>query len=195
MREDPRFFSALPDAICGTVLKKIGIRPFVHFAILILSVPMDPEAGKFREAADVADHVHAAWAGQTMVKPFVVCTGGEPLLQLDDALVDALHQWGFEVAVETNGTLLPPAGVDWICVSPKAGAPLVLEKRETNSSWFTPSKMPRLRRTNTSRLPIFFCSRWMVRCWTKITQATISYCLQHPKWRLSVQSHKLLGIP
>ena len=127
-------------------------------------------------------------------KRFVVCTGGEPLLQLDRPLIDALHAAGFEVAVETNGTIASPAGIDWICVSPKAGAEL--EQRSGNELKLVypqpgaqPSSFATLKFRNFFLQPMDGPQR------EANTQAALRYCLEHPQWRLSLQTHKMLGIP
>lgn len=155
-----------------------------------------PDGGKFAKAADLAARVAELWplddAGS---KRYVVCTGGEPLLQLDEALANAFHAERFEIAVETNGTQLAPKGLDWICVSPKADAPLRLVngdelklvypqvEREAQPEYFEhldfryfslqPMDGPEL---------------------TENTRRAVEYCLSHPKWRLSLQTHKLLGL-
>jgi organic radical activating enzyme len=120
----------------------------------------------------------------------VVCTGGEPLLQLDEPAIEAMHRVGFEVAVETNGTQPAPSGIDWICVSPKAGAPLVLTEGRLRSS---------RRREQTRALsqapPQFFLQPMDGPDRARNTGLALRYCLQHPEWRLSLQTHKMLGIP
>jgi 7-carboxy-7-deazaguanine synthase (Cx14CxxC type) len=126
--------------------------------------------------------------------PYVVCTGGEPLLQLDDAAVDALHAAGFEVAVETNGTQPAPAGVDWICVSPKADAPLRLTSGDELKLVFPqPDVDPERFRL------LGFTHRFLQPMdgdrLAENTAAAAAYCLAHPGWRLSLQTHKLIGLP
>jgi len=154
-----------------------------------------PGGGKFPTAARLADAVAATWPRGTSAvsRPFVVCTGGEPLLQLDEPLIAALHQRGFEVAVETNGTLPAPLGIDWICVSPKAGAAL----RQTSGhelklvypqAGAPPEQFERLDFQHFSLQPMDGPDR------ERNTELAIQYCLIHPKWRLSLQTHKLLGI-
>lgn len=155
-----------------------------------------PGGDRFRTPADLAAAVTAAWAGlpHPAARRYVVCTGGEPLLQLDESAVGALHDAGFAVAAETNGTRPAPAGLDWICVSPKAGTEVVLrrgdelklvypqegagpedfEHLEFGRLWLQPMDGPD-REANTRR--------------------AVEYCLAHPQWRLSLQTHKYLGIP
>lgn len=157
-------------------------------------VGVDGEGGgKFDTADTLADHVAAMWRRREGDPRLVVCTGGEPLLQLDDALVDALHARGFEIAIETNGTLQAPRGVDWICVSPKANAPVVQTAGEELKLVFP--------QVNT--MPERFEDLDFERFWLQPmdgpdqasnTAAAIEYCLTHPKWRLSVQTHKYIGV-
>jgi 7-carboxy-7-deazaguanine synthase (Cx14CxxC type) len=151
-----------------------------------------PGGGKFTTASALADAVAAKWTDGA--RPYVVCTGGEPLLQLDGAAVDALHARGFEVGIETNGTQLPPAGIDWICVSPKANADLVLTRGNELKLIFPqagaePERYTELEFANFFLQPMDSPER------DANTRAAIAYCMAHPKWRLSLQTHKLLGIP
>ena len=155
-----------------------------------------PGGGKFKTADDLADAVRAAWGGQahTGAEPYVVCTGGEPLLQLDTAAVAAFHAAGFAVAVETNGTQSPPPGLDWICVSPKAGAPLVLDHgHELKLVFPQPAALP-------ESFEHLAFERFLLQPMDgpdreKNTALAIEYCLAHPQWRLSLQTHKYTGIP
>jgi 7-carboxy-7-deazaguanine synthase (Cx14CxxC type) len=152
-----------------------------------------PGGGKFRTAEDLAAAVAAAWAGPPENR-LVVLTGGEPLLQLDAALVDALHAAGFSIALETNGTLPAPAGVDWICVSPKADVPLAqLSGQELKLVYpqegVDPARFEQLGFERFSLQPMDGPHR------DAATRAAIAYCLAHPRWRLSLQTHKYLGIP
>ena len=124
----------------------------------------------------------------------MVCTGGEPLLQLDEPLVQALHGQGFEIAIETNGTQLPPPGIDWICVSPKAGAPLNLTHGQELKLVF-PQKGAEPERFEHLDFQHFFLQPMDSPQRERNTQLATSYCLEHPQWRLSLQTHKLLGIP
>ncbi|GAA0742669.1 7-carboxy-7-deazaguanine synthase [Dactylosporangium roseum] len=154
-----------------------------------------PGGGRFATATDLAAAVAKAWQGleHPRSRRYVVCTGGEPLLQLDNAAVDALHAEGFEVAIETNGTRPAPDGIDWICVSPKAGADLVLTSGdELKLVYPQPGAMPeRFEHLNFTRFllqPMDGTER------EANTAATVSYCLEHPQWQLSLQTHKFLGI-
>jgi 7-carboxy-7-deazaguanine synthase len=152
-----------------------------------------PGGGKFRTAADLAAAVAAAWAGPAEHR-LVVLTGGEPLLQLDAALVQALHAAGFSIALETNGTLAAPAGVDWICVSPKADAPLAQTSGQElklvyPQAGVDPARFEPLAFERFSLQPMDGPER------DAATRAAIAYCLAHPRWRLSLQTHKYLGIP
>jgi 7-carboxy-7-deazaguanine synthase len=153
-----------------------------------------PGGGKYSTAEDLARAVEERWSTISRRDRFVVCTGGEPLLQLDNPAVDAFHACGFTVAVETNGTQSPPPGIDWLCVSPKIGAQLVIEHGDElklvypqiggdptqfehlDFSWFSlqPMDGPHLEQN---------------------TEAAIQYCLKHPHWYLSIQMHKYIGIP
>ena len=152
--------------------------------------------GKFPSPDALADAVARTWAGPTgtRVKPLVVCTGGEPLLQLDEPLIEAFHARGFEVAVETNGTCEAPPGIDWICVSPKAGSELKLKaghelKLVYPQAGAEPERFVGLAFENFYLQPMDGADR------VKNTDAVVRYCLEHPQWRLSLQTHKLLGIP
>jgi 7-carboxy-7-deazaguanine synthase len=148
--------------------------------------------GKFAAAQDLAAAVAAKWPTSDSLHKFVVCTGGEPLLQLDPPLIEALHTQGFEIAIETNGTLPVPEGIDWVCVSPKANAELVV--------------------TRGNELKVVYPQRTDPRPYTQLAfdnffiqpkdgpdakeslQAAINFCGENPRWRLSLQTHKLIGI-
>lgn len=151
--------------------------------------------GKFTTSADLAEAIASLWPGDDQTgKRFVVCTGGEPLLQLDEPLIDALHARRFEVAVETNGTQSAPKGIDWICVSPKAHAPIVLTAGNELKLIFpqddaTPEQFVALKFDHFFLQPMDGPAR------ISNTQNAINYCKAHPRWRLSVQTHKILGIP
>jgi 7-carboxy-7-deazaguanine synthase (Cx14CxxC type) len=152
-----------------------------------------PGGGRFASAGDLAAAVAAQWRGSPDHR-LVVCTGGEPLLQLDTPLIDALHAAGFSVAVETNGTLAAPPGIDWICVSPKADAPLAQTSGEELKLVFPQAGVDpaRFEPLDFAR---FFLQPMDGPDREAATAAAIAYCLDHPHWRLSVQTHKVLGIP
>ncbi len=153
-----------------------------------------PGGGKFATPEELARAVAAQWPAGAGGKPYVVCTGGEPLLQLDQPLIDALHREGFEVAVETNGTQPAPAGLDWTCVSPKADAPLVLTSgNELKLVYPQEQAMPE--RFEDLAFDHFFLQPMDGPALEENTNATLRYCLEHPRWRISLQTHKLLGIP
>jgi 7-carboxy-7-deazaguanine synthase len=153
-----------------------------------------PGGGRFATAAELAAAVAAAWPANSEERRFVVCTGGEPLLQLDEILIEALHDERFEVAVETNGTQAAPAGLDWICVSPKAGTELAIRSGDELKLVFPqagaePSRFEKLAFGHFFLQPMDGPER------AANTDAALRYCLAHPRWRLSLQTHKLLGIP
>jgi len=157
-----------------------------------------PGGGKFESAASLAAAVAAMWTSAGAVEgvgmPYVVCTGGEPLLQLDDELIEALHDVGFQIAIETNGTLPIPDGIDWVCVSPKAGADFVVERGDELKLVypqldFGPERFEQLDFANFYLQPMDGPAR------ARNTERAVQYCLQHPNWRLSTQTHKYLGIP
>ncbi|MGL4189175.1 MAG: 7-carboxy-7-deazaguanine synthase [Sphaerotilus sulfidivorans] len=152
--------------------------------------------GKFASADTLADAVAARWPGGVAGaagRPYVVCTGGEPLLQLDDALVEAFHARGFEVAVETNGTQPAPAGLDWICVSPKADAPLLLTAGDELKLVY-PQPLARPERFASLAFDHFFLQPMDGPDRRDHTRAATDYCMAHPQWRLGVQMHKIVGI-
>ena len=156
-----------------------------------------PGGGKFASARELATAVERTWPSsdsRRAAERFVVCTGGEPLLQLDEPLVDALHAAGFEVAVETNGTQRPPRGIDWICVSPKAGTELVLSAGNELKLVF-PQEGAEPERFEGLDFQHFFLQPMDGPERERNTQLALRYCLEHPRWRLSLQTHKLLGIP
>ncbi len=151
-----------------------------------------PGGGHFASEETLADRVAAHWPGGG--RPLVVVTGGEPLLQLNAGLVEALHQRGFEVALETNGTRLPPPGIDWICVSPKAGAELVLRRGDELKLVFP---QPGAEPEHYEHLDFrhFFLQSCDGPQRERNARLAVEYCLAHPRWRLSLQTHKYLGIP
>ena len=153
-----------------------------------------PGGGKFPDAASLARAVFSAWPGQARSKPYVVCTGGEPLLQLDTALIAALHDSGLEIGLETNGTQLPPPGIDWICVSPKAGAEQKLLRGDELKLVY-PQAGAEPERYDGLDFRHFFLQPMDGKSREANTEAATRYCLEHPQWRLSLQTHKLIGIP
>jgi 7-carboxy-7-deazaguanine synthase len=155
-----------------------------------------PGGGKFDTADALARAVAEKWPPDVSprARKLVVCTGGEPLLQMDAGAVLALHAQGFEIAVETNGTQLPPDGIDWICVSPKAGAPLVLT-RGNELKLVYPQQGGEPERFADLDFQQFFLQPMDGPDRERNTELALSYCLSHPQWRLSIQTHKLLGIP
>ena len=154
-----------------------------------------PGGGHFADAPTLARQIAATWpATGDAAGRYVVCTGGEPLLQLDAALVDALHAERFTVAIETNGTRQPPPGIDWVCVSPKAGADLVLTSGDElklvhPQDGVDPADYEHLDFGRFSLQPMDGPAR------EANTAAALAYCLAHPRWSLSLQTHKFLGIP
>jgi len=151
-----------------------------------------PGGGKFADAAALASAARKAWVGEG--KPYIVCTGGEPLLQLDALAIAALHEAGFEIGIETNGTMMPPPGIDWICVSPKAGSDQVL-KCGSELKLIYPQAGAEPERFTDQDFTHFFLQPMDNENRGLNTQAAIAYCKAHPQWRLSLQTHKLLGIP
>jgi 7-carboxy-7-deazaguanine synthase len=152
-----------------------------------------PGGGRFASAEALAHAIEAVWANSAP-RRFVVFTGGEPMLQLDPALIDAVHRLEFEIAVETNGTQAPADGIDWLCVSPKAGAPL-----RTRRGHELKLVYPQDGIDPAELLPLPFDHFWLQPMdgpdRVANTLSAITYCMSHPRWRLSVQMHKLVGIP
>ena len=156
-------------------------------------VGVGPDGGKFATAEAFADAVASRWPAGVAGDRFVVCTGGEPLLQLDAAAIDALHARGFDVAVETNGTQPAPRGLDWLTVSPKAGAPLVLTRGD-ELKVVVPQEGQDPARFETLAFTHFFVQPMDGPARDAATRHATEYCLTHPRWRLSLQTHKALGI-
>ncbi len=156
-----------------------------------------PDGGKFSSATELAGAIERCWAGRGgdagPARKYVVCTGGEPLLQLDEDLIEALHQRGFEVAVETNGTKPAPASLDWICVSPKAGAPFV-QKSGNELKLVYPQEHAPPEQFAQLGFDHFFLQPMDGPETALNTERAIEYCLAHPRWRLSIQTHKLVGL-
>ncbi|MEW5886297.1 MAG: 7-carboxy-7-deazaguanine synthase [Pseudomonadota bacterium] len=150
--------------------------------------------GRFASAQALAQAVRSHWRGGGAGRPLVVCTGGEPLLQLDAELIEALHAQGFEIALETNGTLDLPAGLDWVCVSPKAGTELRVRRGdELKLVYPQPGAEPE--RFAALDFAHFFLQPLDGPQRAQHTQQAIAYCMAQPQWRLSLQTHKWLGIP
>ena len=155
-----------------------------------------PNGGKYESAEELAARVAALWPGSDSGGvPYVVCTGGEPLLQLDQALIAALHGAGFEIGVETNGTIAAPPGIDWLCVSPKGAAELVQRSGDELKLVF-PQEEAEARPENFEDLAFahFYLQPLDDPALAENTASAVAYCLEHPRWRLSVQTHKVLGI-
>lgn len=160
-----------------------------------------PGGGRFETAGQLVHTLLSYWPESPGVRPFVVCTGGEPLLQLDQPLADALREQGFEIALETNGTLAPPAGIDWLCVSPKGKADVVItECDELKLVYPQQDAMPE--RFDHIRARYYYLTPMAdphigndtQRYRDAVTAKTIAYCLAHPRWRLNLQSHKIINI-
>jgi 7-carboxy-7-deazaguanine synthase len=156
-------------------------------------VGVGPDGGRFATPEALADAVAARWPAGAGGTPFVVCTGGEPLLQLDAPAAAALHARGFEVAVETNGTQPIPVDIDWVCVSPKANAALVVAGGDELKLVYPQALAP------PERFEGLAFRHWYLQPMdgpnlSATTAAAVAYCLAHPRWRLSVQTHKVLGI-
>jgi 7-carboxy-7-deazaguanine synthase (Cx14CxxC type) len=169
-----------------------------------------PDGGKFASAMELAEAIDRCWVGrggdvvptgsrtssgvaEALARKYVVCTGGEPLLQLDEELIHALHQRGFEVAVETNGTKRAPASLDWICVSPKADAPFVQTSGNELKLVYPQENAPPEKFAQLD-FEHFFLQPMDGPETTLNTGRAIEYCLAHPRWRLSIQTHKLVGL-
>lgn len=155
-----------------------------------------PGGGRFRMAEDLANHLVQLWPHAAEgATPYVVFTGGEPLLQLDKALIDAMHAYGFEVAVETNGTLEPPAGIDWLCVSPKGSSPLIVRRGNELKLVYPQADAP------PERFAALAFDHFYLQPMDLSAQggngntlaATLRYCLDTPRWQLSLQTHKIAG--
>ena len=156
-------------------------------------VGVGPDGGKFATADDLADAIAARWPDGQSSQRFVVCTGGEPLLQLDEPAIDALHRRRFAVAVETNGTQPAPTSLDWICVSPKSRANLIQKSgSELKLVFPQPDFDPGL--LENLAFDYFFLQPMDGPRVAENTREAIAYCLAHPRWRLSIQTHKLLGL-
>ena len=149
--------------------------------------------GKF-SVKEIINIINSQWKGNVLSEPYVVCTGGEPLLQMDKALIKAIHKAGFEIGLETNGTMIPPDGIDWICVSPKANADLVLKNGNELKVVYPQSGMnPRVHEK--LKFDHFYIQPMDGINQTENIKRSEKFVLNHPKWKLSLQTHKILGIP
>jgi len=156
-------------------------------------VGVGPDGGRFATPEALAEAVADRWPAGAGGRPYVVCTGGEPLLQLDAAAVDAFHRRGFEVAVETNGTQPVPAGIDWVCVSPKADAPLAVTGGDELKLVY-PQELAPPERFAGMGFRHFLLQPMDGPALAANTAAAVAYCLAHPGWRLSLQTHKVTGV-
>lgn len=155
-----------------------------------------PGGGKFRSAEELAETVQRVWREHRFnsAPPFVVCTGGEPLIQMDQPLVDALHSLGFKIAIETNGTLAPPRGIDWLCVSPKAGTELAVSEG-TELKLVFPQKGAEPEQFEHLNFKHFYLQPMDGPQKEENVKKAVDYCMAHPSWKLSLQTHKILGLP
>ena len=190
------FFADLLGAICGLVLSDKESLRCVPFADTDFVGTDGQGGGKFKDSGQLAAAIDASWPnGKSVQKKYVVCTGGEPLLQLDASLIDALHAHGFEVAVETNGTIEVPPGVDWVCVSPKGSSTIVQNHGDEIKLVYpqleeeaAPNRFEDLDFTHKYLQPMDSPQL------QDNVKATIEYCMQNPDWKLSIQTHKIVGI-
>ncbi|UYV20488.1 7-carboxy-7-deazaguanine synthase [Halomonas qaidamensis] len=152
--------------------------------------------GRFSTPSALAQHIEDLWPAEAKhATPYVVFTGGEPLLQLDSLLIATLHSVGFEVAVETNGTVLPPPGIDWLCVSPKGKNPLVVTRGDELKLVFPQTTAPPTQFANLDFKHFFLqpMDHGVPEKNLETVQATTAYCMANPQWRLSLQTHKIAG--
>ena len=150
--------------------------------------------GKYPTAKSVAKKAYSLWPAETEALPYVVCTGGEPLLQLDSKLIQAFHEYGFEIGIETNGTIPIPEEVDWVCVSPKSSAELIVEKGNELKIVYPQNGLDPLDYVGLD-FDHFSLQPMDGPNIQKTTHITLDYCMKHPQWNLSLQTHKLLNIP
>ena len=149
--------------------------------------------GKF-SVKEIINIINSQWKGNVLSEPYVVCTGGEPLLQMDEDLIKAIHKAGFEIGLETNGTMIPPDGIDWICVSPKANADLILKNGNELKVVYPQCGMnPRVHEK--LKFDHFYIQPMDGINQTENIKRSEKFVLDHPKWKLSLQTHKILGIP
>ncbi|HEX5932279.1 MAG TPA: 7-carboxy-7-deazaguanine synthase [Methyloceanibacter sp.] len=154
-----------------------------------------PGGGKFAQAPDLARACRGAWRGNSGTRPYVVLTGGEPMLQVDEKLIAALHAASFEVAIETNGTLPVPRAIDWICVSPKGEAPLIQRSGDELKLVYPQAELDPRSFEDLDFAHFLLQPKDDGAKSASHLAAAIFYCRAHPKWRLSLQTHKLLGLP
>jgi len=149
--------------------------------------------GKF-SAEEIKNIINSLWKGNAQTEPYVVCTGGEPLLQMDESLIKAIHKAGFQIGLETNGTMIPPDGIDWICVSPKANVDLVLKNGNELKVVYPQCGMnPRMHEK--LKFDHFYIQPMDGIDQKNNIKRSEKFVLDHPKWKLSLQTHKILGIP
>lgn len=149
--------------------------------------------GKFETASKLCEYLHSFWPQSSSEKPYIIFTGGEPALQLDQELVDYCHELGFEVAIETNGTKLLPANIDWICVSPKADAEVIIVKGDELKLVY-PQTLAKPEQFSELEFNHFYLQPLDGPARSMYTKECVDYCLKHPQWKLSLQNHKVLGI-
>ena len=188
----PRCFAVFPAAISGAAASRTAPPPPAGFAIPTSSAPTARWAAVTPPPTNSPTPSRAQWTGDNTNR-YVVLTGGEPLLQVDPPFIDALHARGFSIGIETNGTIDPPGGMDWVCVSPKAGADLVVRRGHELKLVYpqagaAPEDFAGLDFERFSLQPMDGPDA------IENTARTIDYCLRHPQWRLSLQTHKTLGI-
>ena len=149
--------------------------------------------GKF-SVGEIINIINSLWKENLLTNPYVVCTGGEPLLQMDDSLIKAIHEAGFEIGLETNGTIIPPDGIDWVCVSPKANADLILTSGNELKVVYPQCGMnPRIHEK--LKFDHFYIQPMDGIDQKDNIKKSKKFVLNHPKWKLSLQTHKILGIP
>lgn len=189
----PRYSAVSPAATSGRAESRIAPRPSAISVTPSLSAPTAASAANTPGAEELAATIRRLWPEHQAGTPYVVCTGGEPALQLDTALIDALHKEGFEIAIETNGTRPLPPGIDWICVSPKADTELVVVAgNELKLVYPQPKAAPE--RFAALAFEHFYLQPMDGLLQNEYTRRCIQYCLDHPQWKLSLQTHKLIGI-
>jgi len=158
----------------------------------------DPSGGKFSNASALVEKIQSHWVDKN-IQPFIICTGGEPLLQLDQTLINCMHDAGFHVAIETNGTIPPPENLDWICISPKANTTIIMTSCNELKLVFPqrhamPSQFEHIKADHYLLSPLVPLNKTHNLYQDNNTKLAIDYCLTHPKWRLSIQTHKIFNI-